>query len=384
MHDTIRSTHTSATDPRQAALEFHASVAQPNMELVVFFCSPEYELETLAYEFNRLFAGVKVVGCTTAGEIGPGGYREHSLAGVSFSGHICTAVSGHIDDLEQFDISVGQVFSRHLLQELENREPKLDSRSSFGLVLIDGLSIREEPVSRAFQSSLGKIPLVGGSAADGLHFRRTFVYVDGEFRTSCAALILVSTPLPVKAFRTQHFVPTSDRFVITQANPAKRTVYEINGLPAAQEYARLLRVDLQDLSPLHIAASPVVVLIDGHHYVRSIQKVNSDNSITFFCAIDEGLVLRVARGVNLVENLEEAFAGVRAEIGIPRITLSCDCILRRLEIVHDHLEGRVEEVLRRNNAVGFNTYGEQFRGVHVNQTFSGVAVGSTPSEERNA
>jgi hypothetical protein len=28
-----------------------------------------------------------------------------------------------------------------------------------------------------------------------------------------------------------------------------------------------------------------------------------------------------------------------------------------------------------NNVVGFSTYGEQFVGVHVNQTFTGVAIG---------
>lgn len=39
--------------------------------------------------------------------------------------------------------------------------------SSFALLLIDGPSIREEPVTRAMQSTLGKIPLIGGSAGDG-------------------------------------------------------------------------------------------------------------------------------------------------------------------------------------------------------------------------
>jgi hypothetical protein len=28
-----------------------------------------------------------------------------------------------------------------------------------------------------------------------------------------------------------------------------------------------------------------------------------------------------------------------------------------------------------NNAVGFSTYGEQFNGIHVNQTLTGVAIG---------
>lgn len=39
------------------------------------------------------------------------------------------------------------------------------------------------------------------------------------------------------------------------------------------------------------------------------------------------------------------------------------------------LKDRVGEVFCRNNTVGFSTYGEQFHGVHVNQTLTGVAFG---------
>jgi hypothetical protein len=112
--------------------------------------------------------------------------------------------------------------------------------------------------------------------------------------------------------------------------------------------------------------------------------VNTDGSLTFFCAIEEGLVLRVARGVNLLENLEQTLAGVRAEIGVPQVVLSCDCILRKLEIAQDHLGDQVGDILKRHNAVGFNTYGEQFRGVHVNQTLSAVAIGMPFSEAGGA
>ncbi|MDI9750570.1 hypothetical protein QM285_22475, partial [Stutzerimonas stutzeri] len=31
--------------------------------------------------------------------------------------------------------------------------------------------------------------------------------------------------------------------------------------------------------------------------------------------------------------------------------------------------------LRRQQVIGFNTYGEQFNGMHINQTFTGVAIG---------
>jgi len=110
--------------------------------------------------------------------------------------------------------------------------------------------------------------------------------------------------------------------------------------------------------------------------------VNSDGSITFYCAIEDGVVLRVARGVDLVENLEDTFAGIRSRIGPLQLVIGCDCILRRTEIIQNHLEERVAQVFENNNAVGFNTYGEQFHGVHINQTLTGIAIGMSPAEER--
>ena len=36
----------------------------------------------------------------------------------------------------------------------------------------------------------------------------------------------------------------------------------------------------------------------------------------------------------------------------------------------------MSEIFAENNVVGFSTYGEQFEAMHVNQTFTGVAIGS--------
>jgi hypothetical protein len=373
----IRIAQTCESEPRAAVKEFHAAVAQPDTSLVIFFCSNEYDREVLAAEMGRLFAGVQVVGCTTAGEIGPAGCRDHSIAGVSFAGDVCRVVAGRIEHLRQFQIAEGQAFAQELLRKLQSA-PGADRQNSFAFLLVDGLSVREEPVAHALQEGLGEIPMIGGSAGDGMSFGSTYVYADGRFFADSAVLVLVSTPLPFTEFKTQHFVPTEERMVVTEADPTRRVVKEINGLPAAEEYARILGVPASELDPIHFASSPVVVLIDGANYVRSIQKVNPDGSLTFFCAIEAGVVLRVANGVDLVANLERALSQVRAEVGPPQLVLACDCILRKLTIVQGGLEDRVSDILRRNNAVGFNTYGEQFCGVHVNQTLTGLALGSAP------
>ena len=373
---TIRIAQSCAAEPRVAAEELYRGLEQPDLSLVLFFCSSAYDREALAGELRARFGRAPIVGCTTAGEIGPLGCRDGSLTGVSFAPSAGRAVIGHLDRLREFDRREGVAFARRLRRRLDDEAPQADAHNTFAFLLVDGLFGHEEQLAAALQEGIGDVPLVGGSAGDSMSFAGTYVYRDGEFVSDAAAVVLVTTPLPFMEFKTQHFEPTDERLVVTEADPAERVVSEINGLPAAEEYARMLGVDPRDLGPAHFAASPVVVLIDGGHYVRSIQKVNADGGLKFYCAIERGVVLRVARGVDLVRNLETAFAQVRARIGRPQVVLTFDCILRKLEIAQTGVEHAVADVLRANNAVGFNTYGEQYCGVHMNQTLTAVAIGS--------
>lgn len=373
--------HSCAKDARDAVRELHEQIAQARMELVVFFCSSAYDLDALAVEIGSRFAGVQVVGCTTAGEIGPAGYCDYSVSGASFPTDGFSIVAGAIEGLRTFDTGIGQNLAQHLLQRLEHRAPHLSTQDSFAFLLIDGLSVREEPVTRALQSAFSDLPLVGGSAGDGLEFRRTHVYFDGAFRNDSAVVVLGATRAPFRIFKTQHFVTVNRRVVVTSADPATRLVREIDGRLAAEVYAELVGVDVGNLDPMRFAAAPMVVVIDGTNYVRSIQRANPDRSLTFFCAIESGLVLRVARGENLLGNLEETFAGLRADIGEPQLVLACDCILRKLEIAQSTDRERVVNLLRENRTVGFNTYGEQYHGVHVNQTLTGIAFGASANGE---
>ena len=371
----IRSAHSTLQDARGAVREFHAAVMQPDTALVLFFASSRYDLEALADELDACFAGIPVVGCTTAGEIGPAGYRDHGLSGVSFPASSFTAVTGFLGDLKHFNVSQGQATAHALLQRLEASAPNANASNSFGFLMIDGLSVREEPVGWTLHNALGKIPLVGGSAGDDGEFARTWVFHDGAFQTDSAILVLISTGFPFKIFKTQHFVSLDERLVVTEADPGHRIVKEINGRPAAEEYARVIGVPPDDLCTIRFASSPVVVVIDGTDYVRSIQKANPDGSLTFFCAIEEGLVFRVARGVDLIKGMSDALDELIDEVGPTQAILVCDCILRKMELAEHAQREEAGRILMANNAVGFSTYGEQFNGIHVNQTLTGVAIG---------
>lgn len=378
-----RGASTSA-DPRVAARELFAAIHDPDAALMLFFCSATYDRAALGAALREVFgAAAPLIGCTTGAEITPRGYLEGAITGVSLRGGDLAVHTERIDELADFTLARGeQAAERALAQLTVQLEARAGShgaapsgRTAFGFLLIDGMSLQEDAVVSSIYSRLGDIQLLGGSAGDGVAFAQTHLYHQGAFRTGCALLTMIHTSAPFRIFKTEHFRPTAEKMVITGADPTRRLVTEINGRAAATEYARMAGLEVDDLSPLVFATHPVVVNIGNSLYVRSIQKVHADGSLTFFCAIDEGLVLTVARAVDLVQNLREAFDGVLREVGPPQLVLGCDSVLRYIEACQDGLRDELGQLLAAHNVIGFATYGEQYNAMHVNQTFTGVALG---------
>jgi hypothetical protein len=378
------STDANRPDMADIVQRFHADLALPDAALVLFFCSPALDLDRVSTELVRRFGPTPLLGCTTAGEFGPAGYRDGTLVGLSLPAEHFHVASRSFGALADFGIAQGRELLQSLLRDLERQRAGRGraggATPSFALLLIDGLSGCEERVTRTLQAALGGVPLVGGSAGDGLDFGRTGVWADGRFASDRAVLALVCTDLPVQAFMTQHFVPTDRRAVVTAADPARRTVHEIDGLPAAQAYAHLIGVPVEALDAAVFAAAPMAVMIGGEPHIRSISQALPDGSLTFHCAVDEGIVLRTTQGVDLLGKLERTFERLQDRLGPLQAVIGCDCILRRLEIEQAGQADAVGALMQRHRVVGFNTYGEQFRGVHVNQTFTGLAIGLPPGE----
>lgn len=365
----------TATDPRTAARELHAGLAGADVALTIFYCAPTYDLAALGAELAALFgADAPLIGCTTAGEITPQGYLEGSITGVAIGGPGVVVHTELIPRLREFELARGEAAARAAIAGMRAHGVAPSGSTCFGFLLSDGLAMQEELLVSSIYSSLDGIQLIGGSAGDGIQFVATHLYHAGRFHTDCALFSLIATPSAFRVFKTEHFAPSAGKMVVTGAEPARRIVTEINGEPAAREYARMVGLAVDKLTPMIFAAHPVVVRVGGQNYVRSIQKVNDDESLSFFCAIDEGIVLTVAEGGDIVGNLEDAFAKIERELGPPALVLGCDCILRSLEIGQRGCRDRIAAIFTANNVVGFATYGEQYNAMHVNQTFTGVAI----------
>ena len=365
-----------ARDPRLAVQELEAGLRLTKTGLGFFFCSRTFDLDVLARELRERFKDVPLIGCTTAGEITPEGYLDETITGAALPAndfHVATVL---IRDLDRFSVSDAPRLCARLAGQLGRDLGAITPQNTFGFLLIDGLSMREEIVVSSIYNSLGQIPIFGGSAGDGLKFERTRIYAEGAFHGNAAVFALIHATRPFTVFKSQHFVATARKMVVTGADVARRVVTEINGAPAAEEYAGLVGVPVTELSPVIFATHPVVVRIGGADYVRSIQSVRPDGSMTFYCAIDEGLVLSLADSIDLVDSLGALFRQVHDAVGAPELVIGCDCILRKLEMERCGLTPRVNRLFTENNVIGFGTYGEQYHAMHINQTFSGVAIGA--------
>ena len=365
----IRRAASTATAAHVAIAEIRPLLHQDQTQLILFFCSAAYDLAKLAIELRTAFGPIPTIGCTTAGHVGLAGYTAGGITAISLAGDIAaypcavdlaaaeSAVSGVADDTTR-------MLAAH------------PDWHSFGLLLVDGLSLMEEQLASLLYRHLPNMPIVGGSASGHVSSQQTHVYVNGSFRSHAAVFTVFLTRLPFRTIKFAHFVPTDHVLVVTHSDPDKRMVYEINGEPAAQAYANLIGVSVEKLDAPTLALHPLVWEMGGEQYLRAIASANPDQSLTLFCFIENGVVLSIGRAVDPAATARAAFQGVRDEIGEPALVIGCDCISRRLEFESSDLLDTMGSIMKHNRVFGFSTYGEQYDGLHMNQTFTGIAIGN--------
>ncbi|GJD47489.1 hypothetical protein OPKNFCMD_0197 [Methylobacterium crusticola] len=363
-------TEEAGADDAAAALAASLDIARV-AHLVIFF-SPSYGAETLNAAVARHFPGVRVAGCTSSGEISPMAGLDRGLVAIAFPHEGFRLASVLLENVDRLDAERAAGSIRVLRSTLDAVGR---GGSRFAISLIDGLANAEETVIAAVGFGLDGVPLVGGSAGDELTFSETALIHDGSVHRRAAILLLVETDYPVEIFKNDNFEPTGIKFVVTETDHEQRTVRELNAEPAAVEYANALGLDPDALTPTSFAAHPLVVRVGGDYFCRSIRHLNPDQSLSFHCAIDRGVVLTLARQKNLVEATREELARLDASLGGVDLVIGFECVLRRLDAEIHQVRHSIAELYRRYNVVGFETYGEQFRSMHLNQTFTGIAIG---------
>lgn len=363
-------------DPRTALEEIMRQIGDDPLAGLLIFCSHRYDRDALAKAINLNSEGLPVIGCTSSGELTEAGYDQDSLTCIGFPRSAFHFVSHCFDDVENFDPVSAREAIRALAAIADRDSRQLGEKiNHVALFLVDGLSHREELLTMTIQDALGDIPLIGGSSGDGLAFWETAIFDGGRFHQRAGVVAILSSARPMHVFKSQHYQPGASKMVVTGAISQDRIVTEINAEPAAAEYLRLAGHAGEALGVEFYAAHPPMVRAGGEYHVRSIQSANPDGSLSFYCAIDEGIVLTIGEPLDRIACMEKLFAKIRDQIGNVDRILAFDCVLNRIDAEQRQISRDVSKLYSEHRVVGFNTYGEQYHALHVNQTFSGLAIG---------
>jgi hypothetical protein len=365
---------------REAVAELKAGLGSGDFQHLIIFFAVDHDAVTLNEALRQAFPGVPVSGCTTAGEIGPAGMMQGGMLAIAFPRQGFKVHSELIPDIGRLGVERATQAARRLKSQLTVEPDRILKDNVFALLLVDGLSNAEEAIVAAINWALDDIQLVGGSAGDSLAFRRTQLMHGGRIAERAAILMMIESDFPFCVFKTQNFEPTPIKLVVTAADAENRIVYELNAEPAAREYAAAIGLLPDDLGPFSFASHPLVVKIGGDYYCRSIRNMNPDGSLSFFCAIDEGLVFTVARPQDMLRSTASMLEELDAKLGGIELVVGFDCILRRLDAETRQIRHQISELYRKYSVAGFQTYGEQFNAMHLNQTLTGIAFGQRTTD----
>ncbi len=373
----------SSTSGNLAELVVHvkAGLGPGSFQHIIAYFSTDYDAEALVAALMAAFPGVPISGCSTAGAITPGGLIDDGVLLIAFPESGFAVHCGVVENISEFGVERATDLARRLKNRLSVNDLARRS-SSFAMILVDGTSNTEESIVAAVHWAIESVPLIGGSAGDGLTFRGALVVHEGRVLADAAVLLLVETSVPFRIFKTQNFEPTPIKLVVTAADAERRIVRELNAEPAAREYASAIGLLPDDLGPFSFASYPLVVKVGGNYYCRSIRNMNSDGSLSFFCAIDEGLVFTVARPQDMLRGTQETLEEIAQDMGGIDIVIGFDCVLRRLDAENRQIRHQMDELYRRFGVVGFHSYGEQFNAMHLNQTLTGIAFGKAADGAR--
>jgi len=372
MSEYTRRGQNQLADEFEAVRQLAQEIGHDSMAGVIFFCSSHYDLDRIAQGINQHFT-CPVLGCTTAGEVSAQ-YQVDGIVGVSFHQEKFAFHTATIADEKAFDASSATELIQKLTDQL-SFSSQLDPSSMFGFLLNPGLVSQEEKVASLIAHELKGVGLFGGTAGDDYAFKYAPVFTGKGFEPGAGALAIIETKLDFQLCKIQHYTGSDKDMVVTKADSAERIVYQINGAPAAEELASIIGIEKSELAMKVYSTNPLMLQVGNEWYVRSIQQVFEDGSISFACAIDEGLPLTVGKITGLLPSLRTEVARLTREFSSIELTIGCECVHRRLEIEEIGITREVEETLGPLSFFGFATYGEQYNALHVNQTLTCVVIG---------
>ena len=360
----VKTAYSSSKDTISIITDLKEQIGSFNSRLILFFASPAINPGLISGEIQKAFPKSQTMGCSSSGEIISGKMLDKSIVLMAFGPEIVDdckieVLTNISSDNNQVDDAMDS-FGHYYNHDVAN----LDPEDYVGMVLIDGLSGKEEKINERI-GDLTNITFIGGSAGDDLQFEKTYLYANGKTYTNAAVLVLIKSNTNFDILKTQSFNITDKKAAITKVDEANRKVIEINHKPATKAYADLVGVSNEEVGNSFFS-HPLGLVFGDDVFVRSPQKTVDDN-IVFFCSIKEGMELNLLDSDDIIGSTKKDLDDKIREFGNISAIINFNCILRTIELKEKKQEKAYADIFSDIPTIGFSTYGESYIG-HINQT----------------
>ncbi len=355
----------SNTDANAALFECISQINQAYAEpkLLIYFSSPEpfiFYTEELKKSFP------------TATTIGAMNYVQFSSNGTAKEGLTILAIFSGIET------SSGIIFEidRHPRNYVSHIRQALHAITSFeNTVCLEFMSANskgEELVMDTFNREFkGKgINVAGGTAYADPKDGTTYVGLDGiVYKNTCVFVLIHNTNGKIFSYHENIYKQTDTVFTATDVDCEERIVYEYDNMTAAKAISEALNVSKEDIKNT-FNRHPMGRVIDGKLFITAPEKLNDDDSISYFSRIyncTKMILLDTDNFENVWENTKQ---NVLKEIPKPSFTIAINCFLRTDLFLHTKQFENFMEHLKDNfgTYIGLTGFGEQMDFIHLNQT----------------
>jgi hypothetical protein len=332
---------------------------------------------------ERLPKGTRLIGATTNGEIDNDGMYSGTAVLGALTGDFEVGL-GLGRDLSMDAIGAGETAVKMACAELGIRPKDVDSHQYVGLVMDDGYKFKKEELLLGMMGQNQDLILVGGGAGDNepdFSKASALIHVDGQVTDDAAFIALFKTDAPWAALRSHWYLPTGETITITKLDSTHTRALEIDGKPAAQRYAEIIGVTVDELEfgKSHgFATRPAALKVGREYFMRSPWKPLEDGSIQFTNMLEEDTELELMQIGDMAKLTREFLVNeIPQRVKSPQSALMFHCGARTwFAAATGNLENLVQTFSAAPPCVGLNVNFELYCGFSINTTLTTLVFGA--------
>lgn len=302
----------SFTSGKETAIK--AMEGYKNPKVAFLYGSCKYNSEELLKGAKSITGSLPIIGCTSSGAlIVPDGIitSENGFSGMMV-----------LDDEDMKVVTFGmergndpRETGRKIAVEAIKKAGTKKRPSYFYMVASPA---EEEFYLKGIEDVIGRVPFFGGSCADDAVNAEWKIYCDEKAFTDGCAIAFIYTDKKIVTEYTGAYEETNDRAIVTKVD-GKRTLAELDGVPALQKYAEWTGTTVDALQGMNLLSASILSPLGVKDPLGDITLIrhpmvgNGDNTM------------------NIGNNIEEGTAMIRMETTVDGLITSTRNTLEKVE-----------------------------------------------------